>query len=233
VEKVIKNLCVFLCQDDSHTPLFSKHSSKEVGILSFNKEIATAVSSSVGRHKDEPVEEPKEIVALRVMRRGGVASFTQLTIKFGPTLFDKVPKIWQCVSEDLLKVYPSDATATQGDEALEGALGQSFLDTLTALRDIAPTLDPTLVPQIKELFPCFLLGIQSRFSVIRQAVAKCFAVVCNILTPEVMLFLVNCILPLADDAKEVKNRQGAIELIFRENFLCFSSQPNFGIDECT
>lgn len=216
IDKVIKNLCVFLCQDDTHTPLFAKLLTKEKEILSFNKVIAGAISATPLRPKDEPTEVP-EVAASHVMRRGGVAAFKQLSITFGSELLSHVPKVWQCISEELLKVYPPEATVEAGDNLLAAESGQNFLDTLTALRDVLPTLDPALLIRVASLFPSLLLGLQSRFSVIRQAVAKCFAVVSDIMTDSAMIFLVEHILPLIDDAT-LTNRQGAVELLFRRNF---------------
>jgi TATA-binding protein-associated factor len=193
-----------------------KSVAKQAGILSFNKIIATTVSPAAVRSKEDPVEEPKEVIAARIMRRGGVMAFVQLTTTFGSALFDQVPKMWQCVSEDLLRVFPIDSTVESGDSVLEAESGQSFLDTLTALRDIIPTLDASLLHRIQDLFPSLLSGLQSRFAVIRQSIAKCMAVACEIMTTEAMLFVVERVLPLMDDAKSVKNRQGATELMFRK-----------------
>lgn len=216
MEKVIKNLCVFLCQDDTHTPLFSKYTTKESGILSFNKAVASAISRTPMRLREEPPDEPKDVTAARVMRRGGTAAFSHLAILFGPNLFDRVPKVWQCVSESLSTAYPPSSTVEAGDNSLEGDAGQSLLDTLTAMRDILPTLDPALFPQVEGLFPSLVLALQSRFAVVRQAVAKCFSVICHVMTNTAMLYIIEHVLPLVDDAKMVKNRQGSVELVFRE-----------------
>jgi TATA-binding protein-associated factor len=216
IDKVIRNLCVFLCQDDTHTPLFAKLSTKETGILSFNKTIAGAISTVPLRPKDELTQDVPEIAASHVMRRGGVAAFKQMSISFGSELFSRVPKVWQCISEELLKAYPPESTVEAGDSVLAAESGQIFLDTLTVLRDILPTLDPDLLTRIESLFPSLLLGLQSRYSVVRQAVAKCFAVASNVMTDAAMLFLVERIIPLVDDAA-LKNRQGAVELLFRKS----------------
>lgn len=167
------------------------------------------------RLREEPADEPKEITLSRVMRRGGTAAFSHLATQFGPALFDRVPKVWQCASECLCTVYPPGSTVEVGDRSLEADAGQPFLDTLTALRDILRTLDTTLFSRVEELFPSLLLGLQSRFAVIRQAVAKCFAVICEVMTNTAMLFVIERVLPLVDDAKVVRNRQGAVELVFR------------------
>lgn len=170
------------------------------------------------RLRDEPPDEPRDVVVARVMRRGGTAAFSRLATQFGPALFDRVPKVWQCVSESLSTAYPSGSTVEAGDRTLETDAGQSFLDTLTALRDILPTLDPALFPRVEGLFPSLVLGLQSRFAVIRQAVAKCFAVICNVMTNSAMLYIIEHVLPLVDDAKVVKNRQGGVEVVFRERY---------------
>jgi len=187
--------------------------------LSFNKVIAGAVATAPLRHKDEPITEVPEVSASRIMRRGGVAAFKQLSTLFRSELFTQLPKVWQCISEELVQTYPPGNDVKTGDNRLAAESGQNFLDTLTALRDILPTLDPALLSHINTLFPSLLLGLQSRYAVVRQAVAKCFAVASNIMTEVAMLFLVEQIIPLVDDAA-LENRQGAIELLFRELSPC-------------
>ncbi|KAG8867854.1 TATA-binding protein-associated factor mot1 [Serendipita sp. 405] len=149
-----------------------------------------------------------------LQRRSASALAAFLTTLFGATLFDEIPRVWQCVSEELVKVFPQNSSISEGDTALKAESGQPFLDTLTALRDVLPTLDPALHPRVEQLFPSLLLGLQSTFAVIRQAVAKCFAVITDVMTPKAMLYLVENMLPLVDDLENIKNRQGIVELIF-------------------
>lgn len=223
---MIKNLCVFLCQDESQTPIFSKSITKQVGILSFNKTLATAVSVAPIRTRDEPVDEPIEGIAAKIMRRGGIIAFQQLAATFGSDLFRRLPKLWQCISEELFNVYPASSNPDSGDNILEGGSGQAFLDTLTALRDVVPTVDGSLLHRVQELFPSLLLGLQSRFAVVRQAVAKTFAIICEILTPETMLYVVERALTLVDDANSLTNRQGGTELVFRTSIVAVSGSSS-------
>lgn len=59
------------------------------------------------------------------------------------------------------------------------------------------------------------LLLQSRFAIIRQAAARCFATICDLMTPEAMRYVIEKIVPLLQDPLVLTNRQGATELIYR------------------
>ena len=60
------------------------------------------------------------------------------------------------------------------------------------------------------------LALSSKFAIIRQAAAQCFATVCDIMTPEGMHYVIEKIIPLLQDPLVLANRQGATELIYRQ-----------------
>lgn len=66
------------------------------------------------------------------------------------------------------------------------------------------------------LFPLMVKALQSQFSVLRYAAAKCIATVCSVITVEGMTKLVENILPMINNAHDLRCRQGAIECIYRE-----------------
>lgn len=189
MHKVIKNLCVFLCQDVTHTPLFADQTSKRTDILSFTADTARQVAAMPLKLKEEAIPESKEVVNARVIRRGAVAAFAQLSSKFGKELFEKVPKLWQSVSDALLRVYPFGETSEQGDAkiAADPTLGQDLLDGLTVLREMAPTLHEDLLENIdKDIVHALLWSCTSDYSVVRQAASKCLAVICDVKTIQAM-----------------------------------------------
>lgn len=59
------------------------------------------------------------------------------------------------------------------------------------------------------------LALRSRYAIIRQSAARCFATICDVMTVEAMRYTVEHIVPLLGDALTLANRQGAIELIHR------------------
>lgn len=158
------------------------------------------------------------------MRRGSVAAFGALSAKFGEELFDSVPKLWESVTHGLLAIYPcnemetvdvaaGDAIASETPE-----LGQAALDTLASLREMLPTLHPSLRRRFDEQFlKSLTAALGSEFSVIRQAAAKCFAVFCEVETERGMLFAIKNLVRYHRNENQYV-RLGGVEFTFRRHF---------------
>lgn len=113
LQKIVKNLCAFLCQDAEFTPTFSEQPSE--GILSFKRETVTP-----GRGKDKDVQTvSEETIKSRLTRRGAHLAFVALSNKFGPGLFQVLPAMWECMCGSLLETYRSGIAFT--------LLGRAFL----------------------------------------------------------------------------------------------------------
>lgn len=96
-DKIVKNLCTFLCQDVDQTPTFAYSRKFFDGILSFNKVQTAAVMSAKG---EAPSAE--DAAKARLSRRGASLAFVKLSAKFGHKLLDVVPKMWQSMAGGLL-----------------------------------------------------------------------------------------------------------------------------------
>ena len=59
-------------------------------------------------------------------------------------------------------------------------------------------------------------ALRSRFAIIRQCAARCFATICDVITVAAMRFVIEKMVPYLGDAPNITNRQGATELIYRE-----------------
>ncbi|WVQ74752.1 hypothetical protein IAR50_004357 [Cryptococcus sp. DSM 104548] len=213
-DKVIKNLFVFLCMDNSIVPIFNTAPDAAAGIITL-KEDQAAVAASVGKKKDV-VEETEEQMNNRVARRGALEGFKALAKRFGAGLFGGVPKFWEGISGALLRVFENtDIENVDADLASTPQMGQDLVDALVSLRLIAPELDPILYSQLFPLFSPVLLALQSSYSVVRYTAAHCLAAMCNVMTDEGMKRVVDNVVPLVGDAKRVHSRQGAVEAIHR------------------
>ncbi len=104
----------------------------------------------------------------------------------------------------------------QSDNLIEKQFGQDVIDSLSVLEAVTPAFDPGLWPRLTEVLPILHLALRSRFAIIRQAAARCFATICDVMTNESMRFVVEHIIPLLGDPLVLPNRQGATELIYRE-----------------
>jgi TATA-binding protein-associated factor len=98
---------------------------------------------------------------------------------------------------------------------IENRYGQDVIDSLSVLEAVAPTFHAELWPKLIEIFPIFILALRSRFAIIRQCAARCFAALCNVITAEAMRYVIEHVVPLLGDPLVLTNRQGACELIYR------------------
>jgi len=98
---------------------------------------------------------------------------------------------------------------------IEKQHGQDVIDSLSVLQDIIPTFHQELWPKFYEIFPLFDLLLQSRFAIIRQAAARCFSTICDLMTPQAMRHVIEKIIPRIQDPLVLKNRQGTTELVYR------------------
>lgn len=212
-DKIVKNLCAFVCQDTTRVAIFAASKNVREGILSMNE--PTVVPRGPGRTsvKDETVES-EEVLQGKLIRRGAAAALAQLADLFGDTLFDVVPMLWQCMSSSLVGTFGS--TSADADALIEKQddLGQSILDACAVLDVNLPNLKGSLCDKVVELLPALTLAIQSEFAVIRSAAAKCFAVVASCLTEVALKHIVEKVVPLVGDPASITNRQGAVELIY-------------------
>lgn len=204
-DKVTKNLISFLCVDTSEVPIFHVNSSLRDSILSLRKE------EDRREHADQAAFE-KEAREARIKRRGAKEALEQLAKMFGADLFDKVPKIRDCVQAPLHLAFAGELPdhITQADVML----GQEVVDGLSTLRALLPKFHRDLHPTIIQLFPLIIKALQSTFSVLRYAAAKCFATICSVITAEGMTALVESILPMIGNALDLQCRQGAVECVY-------------------
>lgn len=100
--------------------------------------------------------------------------------------------------------------------AKDNMRGQDVIDSLSVLEAVVPAIHEELWPKIVETFKAIHLASRSKFAIIRQSAARCLARCCDIITSSAMLFVIENVLPLLADPLSLANRQGAIELIYRE-----------------
>ncbi|KAJ9474791.1 TATA-binding protein-associated factor MOT1 [Pseudozyma hubeiensis] len=212
-DKIVKNLCAFVCQDTTRVAILAASKNVREGILSMNEPAVVPRGPGRASTKDEPVES-EEVLQGKLIRRGAAAALAQLADLFGERLFVVVPMLWQCMSSSLLGTFGSTAAEADALIAKQDDLGQGVLDACAVLDVNLPNLKGTLCDKVVELLPSLTLAIQSEFAVIRSAAAKCFAVVASCLTEVALKHVVEQVVPLVGDAASITNRQGAVELIY-------------------
>ena len=99
---------------------------------------------------------------------------------------------------------------------MEKQFGQDVIDSLSVLDAVVPTFHEALWPKFHELFPMVGLALRSRFAIIRQCAARCFATMCDVMTAAAMRFVIEKVVPYLGDSLNLANRQGATELVYRK-----------------
>ncbi|KAF9265748.1 hypothetical protein L218DRAFT_997145 [Marasmius fiardii PR-910] len=212
-EKIVKNLCTFLCQDTEQTPTFAYTRKYTEGILSYQ---AVSQSQRNGKDaaKDKETPPPEESAKSRISRRGAGLAFNELSARFGADLIVVVPNMWTSMVGGLESAFSKCKSPEESDPLMEKQFGQDVIDSLSVLEAVVPTLHRDLWPKVTETFPMLLLALRSRFAIIRKCAARSFATICDIMTAEAMRFVVEDVVPLLGDALKMANRQGATELIY-------------------
>ncbi|KAG2733298.1 hypothetical protein G9P44_004288 [Scheffersomyces stipitis] len=202
-DKIVKNLCAFLCVDTSEVPEFHHNVIYKDDILSLKKEEAKTDPLDIAAHE-------KAVHEAKIKRNGASLSLEALLKIYNADLFEKVPKLKEVMLEPLRLLENSISEELVKDELK----GQSIIDALGILRALLPKLDKSLHDQVVEFLPLLLPGLQSEYSVFRYSCAKCFATICSVVPTKAFTYLVKYILPMLNNAGRVRERQGAIEAIY-------------------
>ncbi|KAG5635827.1 hypothetical protein H0H81_009992 [Sphagnurus paluster] len=214
-DKIVKNLCTFLCQDVDKTPTFAYARKFTDGILSFQEPTAPASSNgkTPGKEKGKMEIKTEDSNKARLARRGAGLAFDQLSMKFGPRLLTVIPNMWHSMAGGLLSVFQVDSPK-HSDLLIEKQFGQDVIDSFSVLEAVVPTFHPDIWPTLRETFPMLDLALRSRFAIIRQSAARCFATICDVMTSEAMHYVLEHLVPLLGDPLVLAHRQGATELIY-------------------
>ncbi|KZV70640.1 SNF2 superfamily chromatin remodeling protein [Peniophora sp. CONT] len=207
-DKIVKNLSTFLCQDVERTPTFAQHRKTMDGILSFT----SAHKAQENGAATTPADEVR-LDKSRISRRGARLAFEQLSARFTAQLLDTVPNMWPSMAGGLQSACELESVEAM-DESIEKQHGQDVIDSLSVLEAVIPTLHADLWAKVNELFPAVGRALRSKFAIIRQAAARCFAAMCDVMTVSAMHFVIDEILPYLGDTTVSANRQGACELVY-------------------
>ncbi|KAL5529004.1 hypothetical protein ACEPAG_4978 [Sanghuangporus baumii] len=213
-EKIVKNLCTFLCQDVEQTPAFALNKHLEKGVLSAKAILTSESQAANGKaSKIVQMDMSSDAEKAKISRRGAELAFKELSTKFGEELFTHVPKMWEFMAGGLVAAFQTDSVR-DADKLMEKQLGQDVIDSLSVLKVTAPTLHEGLRCRLVELLPKLSMALRSRYAIIRQCTAKCFATVCGVITDQALKYVVEHVVAFLGDAKSSTNRQGVVELVY-------------------
>lgn len=204
-DKIVKNLCAFLCVDTSEVPEFHLNEGFEDTILSLRKE-DTKVDAGLTRQR--------EVKAAKIKRQGADLALQRLSKLFGAELFNKIPKLKDCLFGALEYIDKIDNGDEYDLKDAESTVGQEIIDTLSTIRALLPHLDNKLHAEFTPHFCKIQTTLKNKYAVLRYAAAKCFATICSVIPVDGFTSLVDNVLPTISNALELNTRQGAIECIY-------------------
>lgn len=214
-DKIVKNLCAFVCQDTLQTAIFENLQSQSEGILTMND--VPAVAPAKGRARGSLAvtegvvdanltEEAREG---KLIRRGAEMTLQAISDRFQERLFEVVPTLWTCMTGPLLDVLGADTTTLQAQHGQ----GQAIIDCCTLLEVNLKYLHAKLRLRAIDVVGPLTQAVKSHFAVIRSAAAKSLSAMADCMTEQVMIEIVKQVVPLLGDGSSVLHRQGSIETI--------------------
>ncbi|XP_014493831.1 TATA-binding protein-associated factor BTAF1 isoform X1 [Vigna radiata var. radiata] len=209
-DKLIKNICSLTCMDPSETPqaksLCTIESIDDQGLLSFR----TPVSKQKSKVHVLAGEDRSKVEGF-LSRRGSELSLRLLCEKFGASLFDKLPKLWDCLTEVLKPI--EDTEEKQVTVSIESVSDpQTLINNIQVVRSVAPVLNE-LKPKLLTLLPCIFKCVQHSHVAVRLAASRCITSLAQSMTVKVMGAVVENAIPMLEDSSSVYARQGAGMLI--------------------
>ncbi|XP_052171300.1 TATA-binding protein-associated factor BTAF1 [Diospyros lotus] len=216
-DKLIKNLCSLLCMDPRETPQAAVLSSVEIiedhNLLSFG----SGTSKQKSKVHMLPSGEDRSRVEGFISRRGSELALKHLCEKFGASLFDMLPKLWDCLTEVLKPgnikglTLEDEKHITLAIESIEDP--QILINNIQVVRSIAPLLDEKLRPKLLALLPCIFKCICHSHIAVRLAASRCVTSMAKSMTINVMGALIENVIPMLGDMTSVYARQGAGMLV--------------------
>ncbi|KAG7964339.1 hypothetical protein I3843_09G164700 [Carya illinoinensis] len=211
-DKLIKNICSLTCMDPGETPQAGDISSIELindqGLLYFG----TSMAKQKSKVQMLAGSEDRSRVEGFISRRGSEAALRHLCEKFGASLFDKLPKLWDCLTE-VLKPH-SNEDEKQVMLAIESIKDpQILINNIQVVRSVAPLLNEALKPKLLALLPCIFKCVRHSHIAVRLAASRCITSMAKSMTKDVMGAVVKEAIPMLEDMTSVHARQGAGMLI--------------------
>ncbi|KAJ2852119.1 TATA-binding protein-associated factor mot1 [Coemansia brasiliensis] len=251
-DKLVANIAALACADPWTAPVFAdrkqqrdailllevvQHEQNDAQMLAAAQ--ASAQQASNPRGSAAKKKQPADVVPLvptlvlseeqardraaRITVRGAESTLAALARQFGPSLFNDVPRLWECVSGAPRAVYGDDVQETCADDILDAAdkllaaddtHSQAVIDALRVVQALAPALDSALHEQLLVLLRWAAASVACQFAAVRHVAARAVAAVAGVATAPAMLLFIRSILPRLRDTARAHRRQGTAEAVY-------------------
>ncbi|KAI7752503.1 hypothetical protein M8C21_015854 [Ambrosia artemisiifolia] len=143
-----------------------------------------------------------------ICRRGSEFALKHLCNKFGSSLFEKLPKLWDCLTEILKPMAPGDeGHISQITDSVKDP--QVLINNIQVVRSIGSLLDETLRSQLMTLLPCIFNCVRHSHVAVRLAASRCITSMAKSMTVNIMGPIIENVIPMLGDMTSVNARQGA------------------------
>ncbi|KAL2553660.1 TATA-binding protein-associated factor BTAF1 [Forsythia ovata] len=136
-----------------------------------------------------------------------------LHFKFGGSLFEKLPKIWNCLAE-FVKPCTIEGLNAEDEKLIDQAIEsirdpQILINNIQVVRSIAILLDETLRPKLLTLLPYIFRCVRHSHTAVRLSTSKCITAIAKSMALDVMGAVIENAVPMLGDMTSVHGRQGA------------------------
>lgn len=209
-EKMVKNLCGFLCVDPAEVPPYLPNKNYD-GILSLIREGRDAnmidevtIAKKKADDKNDIQIIDYEIKGAIIKRRGGKVTLKVLIEMFQNDIFNKLPNLKKMM---LLPLSEIDKQTTDKE-------GQNIIDSFELIKTCFPWLTSINRDEILSQISLIIEGLKSNESVFRYSASKCIASIIDSCPTIGFQFLVEKIMPMISNPLKLNERQGSVECIY-------------------
>ncbi|SGZ41566.1 related to TATA-binding protein-associated factor MOT1 [Hanseniaspora guilliermondii] len=205
-DKVLKNLCGLFCTDTINTPTFEE-----------NKNITESVYDLIYQEKfaildggDDLSLKSQREKALFVVRGAMLAFEYMFQCLSTRNIFDEIPQLGSYVF-DPLREY---ASRTSND--VDDKLGSAMVDGLAVFRQLIPLMGCECLKLMnleESILPNLLHLLKDRLAILRFSSSMVMAALAKEIPSVIIPFVTENVLPMLNNAGNVIDRLGAIELI--------------------
>ncbi|MCO5611453.1 hypothetical protein L7F22_065706 [Adiantum nelumboides] len=206
-EKLTKNICSLTCCDPLETPQATEANSKSINF----DELVTAKFSGP-RQKSQGMSTAEERARMEgaITRRGAEFVLRSLCDKFGVLLFEKLPKLWDCLTEALIFSAANEPEAMNFAIAQEQhAEPQSLINNLQVVCSITAVLDKGLQSKVLMLLPAIFGCARHVHAAVRLSAGRCITAMTKAWREPMMAAFLENVTSMLNDASSVEARQGA------------------------
>ncbi|SCU88020.1 LAFA_0E10220g1_1 [Lachancea sp. 'fantastica'] len=201
--KIVKNLCGFLCVDTSEVPEFALNSNYGDHILTLVREQSALAFQDDANAKRMAHE-------AHIKRQGALYTLSEFLLRLGSRVLELVPQVKHIIFDPLERLTDENELKSPDFKS-----GQEIVDAMGVLRALVVYMSKDVQNnEVLPRLPYLVKFLRSDLPVFRYSAARALADLANTLPIQVLPFIIQKALPLMNNPSSVTDRQGATELVY-------------------